>query len=128
MVFTSTEHKILRSFGEAMIPKGGPFALGVKDIDMASSVEKLFLGMDPFILKGLKWLLKFFELSPILFIFKLNTFTKMSEQDRESYLIRLENSSLYICRAMFLALKTISVIVFYSDERIEEIITRGEMK
>lgn len=120
MVLTPRQYKILSTITDRLSPRGGAFALGALDMDVAESVDRLMSNLDRTIQMGLKMLLLLIEYSTFIFTRKFKRFTRLSPEDQDRYLKGWENSRFYLRRLPFFVLKMLCLLIFYSDERVEK--------
>ena len=120
MVLTPRQYKILSTITDRLSPRGGAFALGALDMDVAESVDRLMGNLDRTMQTGLKMLLFLIEYSTFIFTRKFKRFTRLSPEDQDSYLKGWQNSRFYLRRLSFFVLKMLCLLIFYSDERIEK--------
>lgn len=116
-----TEYEIVRALTEAMIPRGGAFDLGAPDVGVADKVDELLHYFPPDFRFGFRMLMRGIQLSS-LFSLRFTRFTRMTLEDRVSFLETMEESWFYPRRAIIVALKALVCLVFYSDPKVEAIL------
>ncbi|MCX8071411.1 MAG: GMC family oxidoreductase [Candidatus Binatia bacterium] len=65
-VFNDSERRSLLAIAEALIPSGGPFPLGARDVDFLPSLEEELAQLEPTFRDQVRWLLKVWEWGNLL--------------------------------------------------------------
>jgi len=69
---------------------------------------------------GLKWLMKVFEFSPIIFLYSFKRFSSLSLKKREEFIRKLAKSRFKIGRLLLFSLKTLPALYYFSDEDVKK--------
>jgi len=112
--------KILRELGESFMPGAGAFERGAKDVDLENLFERFGKGFDKITLLGFKLMLIAVNYLPILLLGKARTFGKLSPEDQNRYLEKLEQSKIYTLRGIFTAVKALLAMLIFSDSGMEK--------
>jgi hypothetical protein len=106
---------IFRAVMNAIIPRGGAFGPGAADFDLLPRADEILRCYDPAVRKLFPLILLYVEYSAIFR--KGRTFTGLGERRGMEFLGSMERSSFFHRRMTILALKLLTMIVFYeSDE------------
>lgn len=116
---SAREKRTLSAAAECMLPAGGPFALGHRDVDYLGFIEAEYLANVPrevaqlahvilFVLEYLGW---WFARYPA-------RFSRMAPGRREAALDRLRGSRLFFLRGFFILLSNMLLVPFYRDPRV----------
>ncbi len=118
---TPAEFEVLRAVADAMVPRGGAFALGAEDVGVAEAIDGLLHYFPADLRVGFRRVLWFVRISPLLSL-KFTTFTGMSPEERTAYLRGWEESRFYPRRIVITMIKLLVTMVFYADPRVEKIL------
>lgn len=108
--------KILDRAGEVFIPEGGPFKLGGGNAGIGERFQyfvKAF-GRKPVFTKIF---LNIFNFLPFLFLYP-RRFTSLSLDEREEIIMKLSTSRFSILRYIYILLRSLVFITFYSLEEV----------
>ena len=119
-LLSARDLKILTGIAEAFFPSGGSFKPGARDVDLNNLFNRFGLGFDRITLLGFRFMLGAFWYMPVIFLGKPRTFGKLTPQDQTRYIEKFEKSRLYSLRGMFMAIKALLSILFFSDEQVEK--------
>jgi hypothetical protein len=104
---------------EAMIPAGGPFAEGARDLPVAADVEAFVAGVGPQSPRFLEWGLRIFDLSALFLPpFRLRRFSKLTLDQRVAVLEAWEASRWIVRRQFIHVVKLLAMSHFYSRPEI----------
>ncbi len=115
-VFNQKLYNIIQVIGDTIVPSGGAFQIGSKDVDGALLLDHYIDRMSKLQLKLIKLILYVFEYTPMLTKFK--KFSAMTPEQRLSYLLSWENSRFLFKRNIFLLIKMMIMMAVYSDDRV----------
>lgn len=76
------EYVVLDAVGDTLIPHGGAFDLGARDVGLASRIDRYLPKMDPAVAQGFRGALTFIEQKAPEFAGKTAPFSRLSEEDR----------------------------------------------
>ncbi len=113
-------YEITQAIADAIVPQGGAFEIGAKDIDTALIFDHYIDRMSKLQLKFIKYIIYMFEYSPMFT--KLKRFTKMSSNERLDYLKGWENSKLSSKRQILIMMKLLLMMCFYSNKAAQDAI------
>jgi hypothetical protein len=107
------EYRVLDAVSDTLIPHGGAFDLGARDVGLAARIERYLPRMDPVVAQGFRGALAFVEQKAPELAGKAAPFSRLSEDDRTT-----------VCNAMLragglpagvlLAMKYVSMSHFYT--------------
>ena len=116
------ETRTLSAAAEIVLPSGGPFALGFRDIDYLQFVNR-YLELAPkdanFLLHLILWTVEYLGW---IFLWLPARFSNMSLAKRQQLLDRMRHNRVFIVRGFFLLLSTVLLIPFYRDRRVMDAI------
>jgi hypothetical protein len=69
---------------------------------------------------GLKWLMRFFEFSPIIFLYSFKRFSSLPLKKREEFIRKMAKSRFKMARLMLFSIKTIPTLYYFSDEDLKK--------
>ncbi len=109
--------EIFQSVGEAFIPSGGPFEIGGGRADLTGQFVFFVssFGRKPFFTKIF---LQFFNFLPFILFFKAKKFTSLSKEEKEKFLTKLRESKFSILRGIYILLRSLVFLTFYSLEEV----------
>ncbi len=119
-VFDHKIYSIVHAITETMIPRGGAFDVDPEIVDPVLLFDNYIDGMSRLQLKAIKVLIYTIEYAPM--ITRLKRFTKMSQEQRLKYLQGWENSRIFSKRNVFLMIKMLILMSFYSDDAVADAI------
>jgi hypothetical protein len=112
-VLTAEEYRVLDAVSDTLIPRGGAFDLGARDVELARRIDHYLPKMDPAVAQGFRGALAFVEQTAPELAGKAAPFSRLSEEDRTA-----------VCNAMLqagglpagvlLAMKYVSMSHFYT--------------
>jgi len=114
---TRKEEDILVALGNAMLPRGGAFALGYPDLRDAAVADarRMFAALDTLTLTGLRLGLRMMNAMPLIVDRRLATLLKLDETERESLLLRLETHRWAWVRKLMMLVKVHIVVPFFNQ-------------
>jgi hypothetical protein len=112
-VLAPGEYAALAAVADTMIPRGGAFATGALDVDLARRIDGYLPRMHPDVVTGIRGALAFVEQQAPALAKKAGTFTALAEPERaEVFAAMLAAPGLPA--AVFLALKFVCMSHFYT--------------
>lgn len=113
------ELRTLDAAAECILPMGGPFPLGHRDVDYRGFVAGEFLANVPREVAQLAHVILFFvEYCAWIFARRPGRFSRMPLAAREAALDRIRGSRLFFVRGFFILLSTMLLVPFYNDARV----------
>jgi len=110
---TQAEYTTLDALGDTLIPVGGAFELGARDVDLARRIDRYLPGMDPDVVTGLRGALAFVENQAPNLAGMKPPFSSLDEADRATVLTAMLASD-GLARGVFTATKYVCVVHFYT--------------
>jgi hypothetical protein len=111
-------HAVILAFADRIIPRSGAFPEGAVDLDVVSYFDTIVSDQPPEIQKNMKSGLLLIEYGAPFFQFTFKRFTRMSDEERDTYLRCWENSRVPIFRGIFCGFKNLCCLGFFSNENI----------
>lgn len=116
---SSREKRTLAAAAECMLPEGGPFELGHRDVDYLGFIEQEYLASVPREVAQLAHVILFFlEYFAWWFARFPSRFSRLTAARREQVLDRLRCSRLFFLRGFFILLSNMLLVPFYRDPRV----------
>ena len=116
--FDEKTYAIIKSFSERIIPQGGAFPEGAVDISIMEFFDSLVSAEPPEIQKNMKSGIMLLEHAPIFLMFKPKRFTEMTDEEKDQYLQKWEQSGNTLFRGVFKGFKNICTLGFFSNEMV----------
>jgi len=110
--------RIIESLFEVIIPPGGEIPLSVNETNAHLFLAKYLADMESGARFGIKALLIVFDILPFIFIFRFTRFVNLSNEDKERYLMKWNNSRIYYLRMVVVLFKTLMGMGFYNDQKV----------
>lgn len=110
------ELSILEAVAETIVPSGGPFAVGAREVGLATRLDRLAQAQGPDVVQGLRGALWLVELGGGLSVGRAARFSSLSAEERERVLAALSTSRIALARDVFTGLKQLTVFGFYAAE------------
>lgn len=114
-VLTKDDYHILDAVTDTVIPRGGAFELGARDIDLPRRIDHYLSQGDAEVVTGVRGALQFMEHEAPKLIGTALSFSVLSFIDRSSTMQTMEASN-GLPVQVFAGLKTLSLFFFYSDD------------
>ncbi len=114
---SSEGYQILSAASETLIPSGGAFPVGARDIDLAARIDRYLSPEDPDLLAGLQGALLFVEHKAPELIGKQERFTELDAAAREQTLLAMQHAG-GVPLTIFAAVRNLSTFYFYTDQRV----------
>lgn len=112
-VLTPAEYAVLGAVADTMIPHGGAFELGARDVDLARRIDAYLPRQQPPVVVGIRGALAFTEQQSSGLAGKKGVFSSLSESDRAVVLSAMLAAG-GLPASVFLGLKSLCVIHFYT--------------
>ena len=113
-VLSASAWTTLTHFAAYAIPRGGAFALGAADVDVAGAVDRWLEGADPLLVADLQRGLALLEWGPLLQGRALRPLSWLSREDADAWLASLPSSRFAFARDLHRALTDLCLLGFYS--------------
>src|SRR5262245_36247276 len=110
--------RVLGAVADALLPAGGAFALGARDVGTADRIARYLEGVPASTRSQLRWLLRAFDAMPIASRYRAR-FGALSDEERAAWLQRCDASRLPWRRVPLVLLKTLCLAAFCADRRVE---------
>ncbi len=111
-------HAVIKSFSERIIPRGGAFEEGAEDIEVTGFFDRLVGAEPPEIQKNMRSGIMLLEHAPIFLMFKFKRFTQMTDDEKDLYLKKWEESGVTLFRGVFKGFKNLCTLGFFSNEKV----------
>ena len=112
-VLTESEYTALAAIAATMIPDGGAFAMGARDVDLARRIDAYLPRQQPPVVIGIRGALAFTEQQASGLAGKKGVFSALSESDRAAVLSAMLAAG-GLPASVFLGLKSLCVVHFYT--------------
>jgi len=110
------EYATLVALGDTLIPPGGAFEIGARDVGLASRIDSYLPRMDPEIATGFRGALAYVEQEAPGLTAKKVPFSTLSEDDRTAVLHAMIQSG-GLARSVFDATKYVCLVHFYTMDQ-----------
>jgi len=116
---SASDRETIRNFIQAMIHREADFE-PKPDLDKVVDSYDQFVSRLPTIIRtSFSALVKALEMSTIAQGYR-HTFNRLSPEDQKAYLNKMENSHNYMFRGIVLGVKTLALIVYFSEPEAEK--------
>ncbi len=119
-VFDQKLYKIVHAITDTIIPPGGAFDVDPNVVDPVQLFDNYIDSMSTLQLKAIKAVIYTIEYMPMAT--RLKRFTSMTPDQRLKYLQGWENSRIFSKRNIFLVIKMLVLMSFYSDDTVADAI------
>ncbi len=111
------EEAILAAAGDALVPRGGAFELGYRDLEAAAlaDLRRLLAAQNTATLAMSRAALHLLNAAPILLAFRMCTFLTMPSNDRQAFLAKLESHRWTAIRGLCLMVKLYVALPCFSQ-------------
>jgi hypothetical protein len=116
LVLRPGEWAVLDAAADALIPRGGAFALGAADVDLAARADRFLAAQSPELVGGLRGALLLLEWGGGLLAGRPGRFSRLSPEDRAAVMAALPRR-FGLARQVFAGLKQLCGLLFYADPR-----------
>ena len=115
-VLTQREYSILASLADAICPSTGPDVPEPSKLDVARHIDEMFSRRDAHTQKEFRTLVGLFDNALFSFLLegRITPFTKLSPEAQERSLKNWEHSGLELKRTIFIALRRLTGMIYYS--------------
>src|SRR5215468_4282399 len=110
--------RVLGAVADALLPAGGAFALGARDVATAERISAYLERVPPGTRSQVRWLLRAFDAIPIASRHRAR-FSALSDEARAAWLRSCDASRLPWQRVPLVLLKTLCLAAFCADRRVE---------
>ncbi len=115
-VLTPHQADVMTAVVERMVFTGSDNMPSLRDTSAVETIDQALLQLDPAVQSQVGWLLTLFQWGPPLFQLKLKTFTGLTPEERDGYLLDWAMSRSDTRRLAFRALKNLSMLGYYSQD------------
>lgn len=112
---SSRQFRVLEAICDRIIPSSAEMP-GSADLKVPALMDRFLSMMDKPVADQIAELLELFEISPLVFDFRLSCFTSLSSSQREEVLRSWANSRFEFRRTGFQALRRLSMAAYYGQE------------
>ncbi|MDD5545015.1 MAG: gluconate 2-dehydrogenase subunit 3 family protein [Acidobacteriia bacterium] len=114
-LLSSSQMATLQSLCDRLLPSDGALP-AASSLNVAGKLDQFLTTIDPPVAAQIAQLLDLFEFSPMIFDFKWGRFSSLSPGEQDEILNSWATSRLEFRRTGFVALKKLSMAVYYSQE------------
>jgi hypothetical protein len=107
------EYRTLDLVATAILPSGGPFALGAENADLARAFDGYLADEPPENVEKLRRAILLLEYGPVLFEHRLVTFSNLSPEERLAHYRSWAESEVPVRRQVAVAFRKFMTLVFY---------------
>ncbi len=113
-VLDSGEWALLGVVADTLIPRGGAFALGARDVDLATRIDAFLSGESAGVLGGLSAALFLIEWGSPLASGRIARFSQLGPDERATCIDALYRSRIGLLRDVYAGLKQLCFFTFYA--------------
>ena len=117
-ILSDHEHRTLVALASAVLPRGGPFPIGARDVDLAGAFDRFLADEPRYNQRDLQHALFLLEMGPVLFEGRRMTFSHLSETERLAHFERWMRSGSLLRRQVAIAFKKFLNLVFYDTPEV----------
>ncbi|MEJ2604696.1 MAG: gluconate 2-dehydrogenase subunit 3 family protein [Gammaproteobacteria bacterium] len=110
------EYATLEAVADTLIPGGGAFPLGARDVDLALRIDHYLPGLDPAVAVGFRGALAFIEAKAPALADETGAFSTLDDDARHAVLDAMLREA-GLPRGVLVATKYFCVLHFYTSER-----------
>lgn len=112
---SDTEAEIVAAIGDAMVPEGGSVSMGFASVsdECIVDIRRLLGHMDVASRVSVRMMIRFIDAYPI-FMFRLKTFRRLTTQERQEALKRLDHHRIAPLRSIIVAVRVVIVNPFFN--------------
>jgi hypothetical protein len=107
------EWQVLAALADTVVPRGGAFALGAADVDLAARIDALLAAQPRELAAGARGALLFLEYGAPLLGGRLARFSRLGDADREAVFAALP-ASFGLARRVYAGLRGLCLFAFYA--------------
>jgi Gluconate 2-dehydrogenase subunit 3 len=115
-LLSAAEYATLDALGDALIPPGGAFEIGARDVDLARRIDSYLPAMAPGVVVGFRGALAFIESEAPRLAGKAPPFSSLERADRAAVLSAMLDEG-GLPRGVFLASKFVCLVHFYTADQ-----------
>jgi hypothetical protein len=119
-VMSQMERRIVEKLADRIIPRGGSFALGARDVDIPRFVDDYLTGLPWHFQWTIRGMILLFHFATFPFARKVRPFTWLSASEQNRYIQSWEESSSHTKRAMLKLLVILIMMGFYRDAKVQQ--------
>ena len=108
------EWALLGALADTLIPHGGAFELGARDVDLAARIDAFIAGESVAVLRGLSAALLLVEWGSPLASGRVARFSRLGSDDRAACIEALCRSRIGLLREVYAGLKQLCFFTFYA--------------
>lgn len=116
----STEARVMRVMLRHLYPPTERVPFGAADVELDALMWRYAADKGAVMMAATRALMRFFEVAPILFLFRFRRFTELADRDAARFLEDSATSSLYPRRMAIFNVKFLADMHFYSHPRVRE--------
>ncbi|MBI1746459.1 MAG: hypothetical protein HYR55_07710 [Acidobacteria bacterium] len=120
---SAPERKIIECFAEKLVPQGGSFSLGAKDVRISEFVEDYLSNLPLSLIWSVRGLFLLFNFAVYPLANKVRPFTGLKDAQQIAYIESWEKSPVYFKRAGLKLLSTLVMMGVYHDARVAQAIS-----
>jgi len=110
---TAGQYRVLDAISDTLIPHGGAFALGARDVGLAARIDRFLPRLDPTVAQGVRGALAFVEQQAPELAGKTAPFSALPEDDRTAVCNAMLRAG-GLAAGVLLAMKSLSMSHFYT--------------
>jgi len=114
------EDKTLTALGETLFQRGFVSSREFNKEEFDKEMEIYFKKISADGKTGLKWMMRFFEFFPIIFLYSFRRFSSLPLKKREEFIRKMAKSRFKMARVMLFSLKTLPTLYYFSDEDLKK--------
>jgi hypothetical protein len=115
-VLSPGDARVMSAIGERITVTGDPAMPRFSQTSGLETIDAALRGLPPDIVQQLSWALWLFEYAPPVLAGKLSTFTGLTPEWQDAYLMSWEQSRFQMRRLAFQAVKNLSFLGYYAQD------------
>lgn len=117
-ILSDQEHRTVAALARAILPRGGAFSLGARDVDLARAFDRFLADEPSWNQRDLRNAIFLLEMGPIVFDGRRVTFSHLSEAERLAHFEGWMRSGVLLRRQVAVAFKKFLHVVFYDTPEV----------